>query len=281
MEMQQCNECKGECPVWMIVCLEEVRMCKICILSGQVEANRVKIEEIKMDIDVITGRINESNINSDDTNNIRSEIRMIKERVENIGREELDFSGFTKPDVTEVNKEQKIGNDREGKSGEGVENGDWKMLEKDVESMITSGMKEIRNTLGRQDKEENQVYSFFQNTGNCSNRYGLLGGENGEGEEGREYEILGNAEVRYMRERTKKGGKRGVYSTKGAGILDILKHIENKQIEGKTTVIHGGGDDIEKLETERMMKAYKEATEEIEIQGHLCIYWKLQGKGRI
>ena len=74
-----------------------------------------------------------------------------------------------------------------------------------------------------------------------------------------------------MGERTKKGGRRGIYSTNGAGIEEILEHIRNKRMGGKTTVIHGGGDDIKKLATEHILRVYKDAIEETRNQGKLCI----------
>ena len=74
-----------------------------------------------------------------------------------------------------------------------------------------------------------------------------------------------------MGERTKRGGKRGIYFTNGAGIEDILEHIRNKRMKGKTTVIHGGGDDIKKLETEHILRVYKEVIKETKDKGKLCI----------
>ena len=283
MELQQCTQCKDDYPLWMIMHLDAIRICKICILSGQIKANKDKIDEIKLDVDLLTGRVNETNMYADDTNGMRREIRLIEERVKSIENEDLNFSGFTKPDFTKVYEERKEEKDDERKSWDDVaeENNDLEVLAEDVRNMVTSGIKEIREKIcDRQEKEENKKCSFSQSlvvgteTGkreNSYNRYCVLEEDNGEGEEEKKYEILGNAEVRHMRERTKKGGKRGIYSTNGAGIVNILEHIKNKQMEGKTTVIHGGGDDIKKLETEHMLRTYKEAIREIKEKGKLCI----------
>ena len=43
-----------------------------------------------------------------------------------------------------------------------------------------------------------------------------------------------------------------------------MDHIRSEEIEGKTTVIHEGRDDIKKL---RMQRAYQEAIKEIKDQG--------------
>ena len=278
MDLQQCRECRDNYPQWMIFSMDAASMCKICILSGQIKANKDRINEVKLDIDLITGRMNEL----EDNNSMRKEIELIEERVKNIEKEELDFSGFVKPDIKKVDKEREEAKDEERKSRDDVaEENDMEMLRKDVSNMITSGIKEIReNGYDKQGKEANLKCSFSQSSveriekgkkGNCSNRYCLLEEDNGERKEEKEYEILGNSEVRYMRERTKRGGRRGIYSTNGAGIEDILEHIRNKRMEGKTTVIHGGGDDIKKLETEHMLRVYKDAIKETLDQGKLCI----------
>ena len=213
---------------------------------------------------------------------MRKEVEVIKEKVKNIEKVELNFSGFVTPDFRKVNKERKEERDEERKSRDEVaDENDWEMLKEDVGNIIASGIKEIReNVNDKQGREENLECSFSQSSvvgikrgkkGNYNNRYCLLEEDNGEGEEEREYEILGNSEVQYMGERTKRGGRRGIYSTNGAGIVDILEHIKSKRLEGKTTVIHGGGDDIKKLETEHMLRTYKEAIRETKEKGKLCI----------
>ena len=282
MDLQQCRDCRDSYPQWMIFSMDADSMCKICILSGQIKANRDRIDEVKLDIDIITGRMNESITYTENNNSMRKEIELIEERVKNIEKEELDFSGFVKPDIKKVDEEREEAKDEERKSRDDVaEENDMEMLREDVGNMITSGIKEIReNGYDKQGKEVNLKCSFSQSSvekiekgkkGNCSNRYCLLEEDNGEVEEDKEYEILGNSEVRYMGERTKRGGKRGIYFTNGAGIEDILEHIRNKRMKGKTTVIHGGGDDIKKLETEHILRAYKEVIKETKDKGKLCI----------
>ena len=59
MDLQQCQECNDNYPLWMIICLDDTKICKICILSGQIKSNRDRMEGIRMDIDLITGKINE------------------------------------------------------------------------------------------------------------------------------------------------------------------------------------------------------------------------------
>ena len=86
-----------------------------------------------------------------------------------------------------------------------------------------------------------------------------------------EYEILGNSEVNYMRDKTEKGERRGIYSTSGAGIVIVLEHIENKMMKGRSIVIHEGGDDIKELKIKPMFEAYKEVIKKIKYQGELCI----------
>ena len=91
----------------MIICLDGTRMCKICILSRQIKTNKDRMDELKMDIDLIAGKLNETNMYADDTKSIRKELELIEEKVVNIEKEQLDFSGFTKPDFTLVDKERK------------------------------------------------------------------------------------------------------------------------------------------------------------------------------
>ena len=95
------------------MCLDKTKICKICILSGQIKSNRDRMDGIKMDIDLIIGKINESTVFIDGTSSMRKVIKSIEEKVSNIEKEQLDFSGFIKPDLTNINKEQK-----EEKNGE-------------------------------------------------------------------------------------------------------------------------------------------------------------------
>ena len=84
MVLQQCSECDEEYPIWMIICLDGTRMCKICILSRQIKTNKDRVDELKMDIDLIIGKLNETTMYADDTKSIRKEIELIEEKVVNI-----------------------------------------------------------------------------------------------------------------------------------------------------------------------------------------------------
>ena len=91
MDLQQCRECRDNYPQWMIFSMDAASMCKICILSVQVKANKDSIDKVKVDLDLITGRINESITNAEDNNGMRKDIELIEERVKSIEKEELDF----------------------------------------------------------------------------------------------------------------------------------------------------------------------------------------------
>ena len=83
------------------------------------------MDRIKLDIDLITGKINESTMFGDETNSMRKEIKSIEEKVRNIEKEQLDFSGFIKPELTNINREQKEEKNGERKSRDKVaEEGD-------------------------------------------------------------------------------------------------------------------------------------------------------------
>ena len=166
MDLQQCSECRDNYPKWMIFYMDATSMCKICILSGQIKANKDMIDEVKLDIDLITGRINESIRCADDNNSMRKEIEVIEEKVKNIEKVELNFSGFITPDFGKVNKERKEEIDEERKSRDGVaDENDWEMLKEDVGNMITSGIKEIReNVNDKQGREENLECSLSRSS---------------------------------------------------------------------------------------------------------------------
>ena len=123
----------------MIICLDGTRMCKICILSGQIKTNKDRMDELKMDIDLITGKLNETNLYADDTKSIRKEMELIEEEVVNIEKDQLDFSGFTKPDFTKVDKVRKEETDTGRRSWDDETNEDdgREMLKEDVGKMVT------------------------------------------------------------------------------------------------------------------------------------------------
>ena len=254
-----------------------------CILSGQIKANWDRMEGIRMDIDLITGKINESTMFVDETNTMKKEIKSIEEKVKNIEKEQLDFSGFIKPDLTNINKEQKEEKNGEGKSRDRVaeEDDDWEMLTKDVGNMVASGIKEIReNSYDRQEKEKNNKYSFSQSKEisivreekdlNIKNRFSLLKEESGD-EERVDYSVLGNSTVKKFKRRTKTNMTRNIYCSPDAGMEKIVEHIENGNLEGDTVVIHGGGDDIKGMNTEKLMELYKNTIEKVINKGKLCI----------
>ena len=296
MDLQQCRECRDNYPKWMIFYMDATSMCKICILSGQIKANRDMIDEVKLDIDLITGRINESIRCADDNNSMRKEIEVIEEKVKNIEKVELNFSGFITPDFGKANKERKEEIDEERKSRDGVaDENDWEMLKEDVGNMITSGIKEIReNVNDKQGREENLECSLSrssvvgskrgkevsQNADICivreekdlniKNKFSLL--KEGSGDEERvDYSVLGNSNIKKFQRKTKTNMKRNIYCSPEAGMERIVEHIENGSLEGDTVVIHGGGDDIKGMNTEKLMELYKNAIEKVTNKGKLCI----------
>ena len=215
MDLQQCRDCRDSYPQWMIFSMDADSMCKICILSGQIKANRDRIDEVKLDIDIITGRMNESITYTENNNSMRKEIELIEERVKNIEKEELDFSGFVKPDIKKVDEEREEAKDEERESGDDVaERNDWEMLKRDVGNMVASGIKEIReNSYARQEKEENNKYSVSQSADICivreekdlniKNKFSLLKEGSGD-EEQVDYSVLGNSTIKKFKGRTKK-----------------------------------------------------------------------------
>ena len=282
MGYQKCRECEDKYPLWMIICIDETRICKICILSGQIKANKDRMDEIKMDIDLVNGKINDSNLYADDANNRRKEVKLIEERIGNIEKEELDFPGFTKPDFSKVDKEQKEERDGVRRSSDDVadEREDWERLKKDVGNMVASGIKEIReNICDTQEKEENEKYSSAQSAeirivreekgADIKNRFSLLKEGSGD-EEGVDYSVLGSSIVRKFRRRTKRS-MRNIYCSSDAGMEEIAEHLENVITEGNTVVIHGGGDDIKRMNTEKLMKLYKDTIEKVTRRGKRCI----------
>ena len=265
------------------MCIDETRICKICILSGQIKANKDRMDEIKMDIDLVNGKINDTNLYADDANNRRKEVKLIEERIGNIEKEELDFPGFTKPDFSKVDKEQKEERDGVRRSSDDVadEREDWERLKKDVGNMVASGIKEIReNICDTQEKEENEKYSSAQSAeirivreekgADTKNRFSLLKEGSGD-EEQVDYSVLGNSTVKKFKRRTKTNMTRNIYCSPDAGMEKIVEHIENGNLEGDTVVIHGGGDDIKGMNTEKLMKLYKNTIEKVTNKGKLCI----------
>ena len=273
MDLQQCRECEDEYPPWMIICIDKTTICKICILSGEIKANKDRMDNIKMDVDLIAGKLNDRNICAEDINSTRKEIKLIEEKIGNVEKEELDFSGFAKPDFAKVDKEQKEEKDGVRKSWDDVaeENHEWERLTKDVGDMVASGIREIReNICDRQGKEDNQKYSYSQRAEirtvgeekelNIKNKFSLL--KEGSGDEERvDYSVLGNSTVKKFKRRTKTNMTRNIYCSPDAGMEKIVEHIENGNLEGDTVVIHGGGDDIKGMNTEKLMKLYKNTIE--------------------
>ena len=283
MDLQQCRECEDEYPPWMIICIDKTTICKICILSGEIKANKDRMDNIKMDVDLIAGKLNDRNICAEDINSTRKEIKLIEEKIGNVEKEELDFSGFAKPDFAKADKEQKEEEDGVRRSWDDVaeENEEWERLTKDVGNMVESGIREIRaNICDGQGKEENQKYSYSQRTEirtgreekvlNTKNKFSLLKEGSGDEEEV-DYSVLGNSNVIKFKGRTRRNTKRSIYCSPDAGMEKITEHIENGNIEGNTVVIHGGGNDIRTMNTEKLMKLYKNAIEKVTSRGKRCI----------
>ena len=282
MGQQKCSECEDKYPLWMIICIDETRICKICILSGQIKANKDRMDEIKMDIDLVNSKINTTNLYADDTNNTRKAVKLIEEKIDNIEKEELDFSGFKRPDLSKVDKEQKEERDGVRKSSDDVadEREDWERLTKDVGNMVASGIKEIReNICDRPEKEENEKNSLAQSAERkivceekdsvIKNKFSLLKEGSGD-EEGVDYSVLGNSTVKKFKKRTKRN-MRNIYCSSDAGMEEIAEHLENGITEGSTVVIHGGGNDIKRMNTEKLMKLYKDTIEKVTSRGKRCI----------
>ena len=247
--------------------------CKVCLLAIDTKET---LDGLKMDVDMLVRKVNEMEEvigHSKIVDGLQGEIGLVARRVKGVEEDGLNFSGFGASDgdkeaVTKLDKLNKCREAERSRRGPNKEEIDLEKLSKDAEKWISEGIAEIRGNAGGDDKETTGTVKIGVAT---QNRFLVLDKENRRGEEEKKYEILGNSEVRDMRERTKKGVKRGIYSTYGAGIINILEHTKNKQLEGKTTVIHGGGDDIEKLGTELMLKTYKDAIKETRDQGKMCI----------
>ena len=252
---------------------DDKNFCKVCLLAIDTKAT---LDGMKMDVDMLVRRVNEIEEvigHNKIIDGLQDEIGLVARRVKGVEEDGLNFSGFGTSDsdrevVTRLDKLNKCREAERSRRRPTNEEIDLEKLGKDAEEWISEGIAEIRGSAGGEEKETSCKVEIEVTT---QNRFSVLDKDNRKGEEEKKYEILGNSEVRDMRERTKKGGKRGIYSTNGAGIMNILEHTRNKQLEGKTTVIHGGGDDIEKLGTELMLKTYKDAIKETRDQGKMCI----------
>ena len=294
-----CPNCGDSVPGGMTMNMDGVVRCKICCLAietqkaiektrleADIAVEKIKNEtrkaiekmkqetkseivSIKMSLDLLSGKVNEALDSLDNRmlEKLQVELGDVRERMDLLDTSvvsQINFEGFKTP------KRKKNLTEREEK-GELEETISVKLS--DIRHENNKVMKtKICNSPTRNNRKRECSDKVEADNRWCgNNRYSVLEEDNGREEDGKEYDILGNSEVRYMRRRTEKGGKRGIYSTNGAGIENILEHIRNKQLEGNTTVIHGGGDDIKKLETEPMLKTYKNAIKETREQGKLCI----------
>ena len=95
---------------------------------------------------------------------------------------------------------------QKGGRGPTNEGKDMEKLAEDAEKWISEGIAEIRESVIGNEKETTCKVKIDVTT---KNRFLVLDKDNRKGEEEMNYEILGNSEVRDMRERTKKGGKEG------------------------------------------------------------------------
>ena len=64
MASHKCAECYELNPKYIIMGSENNKVCKICVVLNEVRSNYTKIEKIRMDVDLIVGKIDKSNTSS-------------------------------------------------------------------------------------------------------------------------------------------------------------------------------------------------------------------------
>lgn len=281
MARNKCTECYELYPKYMIMGSENNKVCKICVVLNEVRSNSTKIEKIRMDVDLIVGKINESNISSQDESKMTRELERTNQRLNEITSEERNFSGFITEEDLKLNtgKKEEIGRDSDVDSDNTAEKEEIEAFRKDVEDVVSEGLREIRgNTKIIEDKKvehsknelpENNIYRKGPEI-SLKNRFTVLEEENGEKEEN-EYCILGDSIVKHFKKTTKRRKQRNIYSSPGAGMKRITEHIEKGQLDGRMVVLQGGGNDIEKTNTETLMKLFEDAIKKVRERGKMCV----------
>ena len=270
MAFQKCSDCSDEYPSYLMI--SDTR-CKICYLAQDIVLSferkekdmKASIESLQLTVDSVTGRLNEFTLGNNFSGYIDHKVEEDKEVV--------DFSGFIEPDYTEVHRETTDADCSEIVSCSG-EMEELQKITKDIDSWVTQGLTEIRGS------EKNQKYTYChskdmatrkkENKLSVNNKFSVLEEESGDGEL-IESCIVGSSIIKKFKGKTRKGKKRNIFCNPGAGMKSIVEHIENGNVDGKTVVIHGGGNDIEKINTEELMGLYKEAIDKVRSKGKLCV----------
>ena len=287
MTNKKCRECGAEVPLWIIVTSNDLEICKICVLLGElknqsekIEDHNVKIEKIELDMDMVTGKLNETNIYDNNKSKGSSEIEDIGLQNKSIGSREIDFSGFVNEEdlKLDIKKKEMVSKKSIIKGSERGEEEELNSFKREVNGMIREGLKEIReinfpgeieNKISESDMTDKVAVSKEPKLV-LKNRFSPLEEDNGE-EEQSEYCVLGDSIVKHFEKKTRRRKQRSIYCDSGAGMERLIEHIENGNLGGRAVVLQGGGNDIEKVNTERLMKLFKEAIEKVRSKGKICL----------
>ena len=178
-----------------------------------------------------------------------------------------------------IGKKEEICRDSNVNSDNAVEKEEIEAFRKDVEDIVVEGLREIRGNTNiiedrkvENSKSEIPEHKIHKKEPEISlkNRFSVLEEEEGEKEEN-EYCILGDSIVKHFKKTTKRRKQRNIYSSPGAGMKRLTEHIENGQLDGRMVVLQGGGNDIEKTNTETLMKLFEDAIKKVRERGKMCV----------
>lgn len=275
MTLQKCSVCADECPSFLMM---TDTICKICFLARDTRSAVEKVEKetkatiasLQLTVDLLSGKLVEYMMGNDKPL-------------------ELDFSGFIDHGKENCKLEEEKAPEQRTPAEKCNDTRiaevctELKVLRDDTESWVAEGITEIRESesKSRERNENTQLYSYSNSSDmetrkkeekelGLKNKYSLLEEETGDGETVN-YTVVGSSIIKKFKGKSKRGKKRNIFCNPGAGMERIVEHIENGNIDGKTVVIHGGGNDIERMNTEDLIGLYKDAISKIRSNGKMGI----------
>ena len=263
--MLACDKCLERSPAWFIKKCKNSFTCKFCILKEQLltridrhlEPNKPKSEnsskEVSFDI-----YIDDSSTQVDIPNAAHESIVHSKIDNSSLPHEEL-FEIIEEP-INDINACSFVLEEEIAKNVNEEE-------ERIINDWITvSGKSGIRNI-------ENKGLAL-------SNSFQVL--DNYEEveppvvlkQDSDDYTIIGSSIIKHFKKNKYRGKnrvERQIHSYSGGGIDEVIYHLENYEMLADTVVIHTGGNDILKKNSEELKKKFKIAIENIRSRGKKCV----------
>ena len=284
MELSTCSYCDDRYPRYLML---DNGTCKICLLAKDTRSSiesvfketTASIESLKLTLDAFIGRFNELELNKNDLalKELKENVEIVKVKVNDVEEKmidmntsSLDWSGFV-PGESEKTRKDRIS--------------EWttvnlKKVRKNIQT--TPETKDYCPRVHKCTSEESEICAGNLNehlsvgTANLklSNQFEVLE-ESGDDSHLSSYTIVGDSMVKYCKNHCYREGKRikrMVHSSSGAGVAEIIEHLDNSsELEGDTVIIHAGTNDVNKTGSEKRINLFREAINRVRAKGKKCI----------